>query len=395
MVVNCLPLYDPPDEEVQATAAAAAAAATSGGDEDAGKHSPPHTDTRSTLIKARSMESITSSQLGDDETHRTDGEVATPPRRKSSKFGAHYTVTVNNTPTSSTTADGDCEPTENYKTTSSGETDHDMQANSATQPPATDDDDKPTENDKQSSLAQREVASQSDGAAITEEGSADSAKGDKGNKEESETSGTNDETAVAKSDHVQPDGKHNGTEEVKLKSNEKGGEDGAEKEHTKLRKTQSERSSLSPEGDLSDSGEVHDGLSVNYIQDPFVVPQLKRSSGSVSFFTHTISTPIIGAVVTNPAQSGKDNEELSSENREKSLSTIKPPILEEANSLLQQSGSSPPTAPTQSSSPLTTSPPPGATTSSQAPSTQLALPCLLYTSPSPRDATLSRMPSSA
>ena len=400
MVVNCLPLYDPLDEEARARAA----------HEDVdgrGKRAASQSGGRSKLIKARSMESIASSQMGDEDTEsKTVGGVATPPRRKGSQF-IHYSVTVHDKPTSSSTqptaSSGSAQPAEGVVAHGNGEA---------------------------------ESESDSDNVKVTNE---------------SESSVTvKVEPAEENSAVVEDREKLGESDEVRQKPSKK--KEGEQREHTRLHKARSVRTSLSPDGEGSDSED--NSFSVEYVQDPFIVPQLKRSSGSVSFYhppspgsatspraiaaSKTRSTSARdetllerscenklddeptekceedGATVSNGTDEGHgggvseqtDKEETSGEvveieregasgkgeetekegasgegeltSREKSLSTTKPPLVEETATILQQSASGSPTAPNESSPPsLSTSvppPSPGATAQAPPPSNDLALP---------------------
>ena len=419
MVVNCLPLYQPPDEEAQASA-----------DSNLEPLSPFHTNGGSKLIKARSMESISSSQLGDDEGQhdaKTVGEVATPPRRKSSKF-CHYSVTVHNVPVLQPAASEIHE--EKQQSVDDDNSGVKSQTNdvpqSSTEAEITENADKAKDNDGKktddsvSSSGETAAAGRSDvvqgeneESTNTEEGKENSTNESKeAKKEEQETSHCDDlvrdgSTAEGKTEPTEAENKLEVSEEVKSKP-EVNDDELEQQKHTKLQKTRSERASLSPDGDLSDSGD--DGFSVNYVQDPFVVPQLKRSSGSVSFYALNIPTAV-ETISISSAHSVRDEVllETSIENklestslekseeasataadktdgasgegepasREKSLSTAKPLILVETNTILQQSSSSGPTALAQTSpSPTTPSPPSSPEAKVQAPPTssgQLAI----------------------
>ena len=408
MVVNCLPLYEPPDEEAWANA-----------DSDLRPLSPSHnnSDGRSKLIKARSMESICSSQLGDNEDRdsaRTTGEVATPPRRKASKF-AHYSVTVHDKPLSSSNAttsqpvaNNESEKCEENEQTVDDQSGAKLQT-SAEPRNTKDNDEKKTDkhvvssNDKTAAGDPDVVQVEKEHSTNTEKGNVNSvSESEEGKKEEQEFSSNGmvrDETAAERK--PEPENKLEGSGEVVKSKPEANGDDSEQRKHTKLQKTHSERASLSPDGDLSDSED--NGFSVNYIQDPFVVPQLKRSSGSVSFY-YSPNLPTVGATETTAISSTHNVRdeallEMSSENklestsleksedtitdkadgatgegepanREKSLSTTKSPILLETDSILQQSASSSPTTPAESSlSPVTSSPPSSPDATAQAPPT--------------------------
>ena len=411
MVVNCLPLYQPPDEEAQAS--------TDGSQE------PLSPSRSSKLIKARSMESISSSQLGDDEgpqDTKTVGEVATPPRTKSSKF-SHYSVTVHNVPVSEPAAASNGGETHEEKQKSvegdnSGEKSQTSEASQGEVSAAsTEDADKAKDNDGKKTTDEGVSSSGETAAAVGSSDDVMQAENDdsttnaeksketstienkEAKKEEQESDLVSDGSAAErKTEPGEAGNKFENSEEVKSKI-EVNVMEAEQQKHTKLQKTHSERSSLSPDGDLSDSED--NGFSVNYVQDPFVVPQLKRSSGSVSFYAPNIPTVAITETTSvSSAHSVRDETllEMSAENkldtasldkseeasatatdgdktdgasgeggeepagREKSLSTAKPPILVETNTILQQSASSGPTAPVQ-----TTPPPPASSPPSSSP----------------------------
>lgn len=424
MVVNCLPLYQPLDEESQASA-----------ESDQEPLPPSHNDSngRSKLIKARSMESISSSQLGDDEGQHEDktvGEVATPPRRKSSKF-SHYSVTVHNVSVSASnavatsqlsTSDESEKREEKQQSVDDDSSGVKSQTNGVPQSNgkiATEDADKAKENNGKKTNEGGEGAAAAGTSDTAQAESKESTNAKKGNenspneskeakKEEQETSDNDfvrDGPATeGKSEPTEAENKLETSEEVKSKPEVNDSESELQK-HTKLQKTRSERASLSPDGDQSDSED--NGFSVNYIQDPFVVPQLKRSSGSVSFYAPNIPTMATAETTSvSSAHNVRDETllEMSTENkksestslekseeasttadktdgasgegepasREKSLSTAKPPILLETDSILQQSVSSGPTAPSQTSlSPTTSSPPLSPKAKVQAPPTTI------------------------
>ena len=414
MVVNCLPLYQPPDEEAQAST-----------DSHLEPLSPSHNNDsngRSKLIKARSMESISSSQLGDDEGQhdaKTVGEVATPPRRKSTKF-SHYSVTVHNVSASNVVATA--QPAASNEGEKHEEKQQSMdddssevksqiidapQSNGEVSAETTGDADKAKENDGKktdegvSSSDETAAAGSSDVAQAeieestnTEKANENSSNESKEAKQEKQETSQNDDLVrdgSAAEGESEPTEAENKFETLEVKSKpEVNDSESEQQKHMKLQKTRSERASLSPDGDLSDS--EHNGFSVNYVQDPFVVPQLKRSSGSVSFYAPNIpAVATVETIAISSAHNIRDDTllETSTENklestslekteeasttadktdgasgedevatREKSLSTAKPLILVETDSILQQSASSGPTAPTQTSlSPTTSSPP--------------------------------------
>ena len=418
MVVNCLPLYQPPDEAAQASAGS--------------NHSPSHNIGSSKLIKARSMESISSSQLGDDEGQydpKTVGEVATPPRRKSSKFN-HYSVTAHSVPVSQPAASNGTEIHEDkQQSTDDDNSGAKSQAGEASQSSAetTENADKAKDSDGKksddgiSSGGETAAVGSSDGVVQAENSeSTNTEKGKENLTNESEEAKKEEQETDLVSDGASADGKTEPTEaENKLETSEEvkskpevNDSEAEQHKHTRLQKTRSERASLSPDGDLSDSED--NGFSVNYIQDPFVVPQLKRSSGSVSFYAPNIPTVAASeAMAISSTHNVRDETllEMSAENkldsassekseedsaatdggksdgasgegeptsREKSLSTAKPLILVETNTLLQQSATGGgPTAPAQTSpSPTTSSPPSSPEAKTQAPPTsngQLAI----------------------
>ena len=419
MVVNCLPLYQPPDEEAQASA---------------DSNVEPLSSSRSSkLIKARSMESISSSQLGDNEgpdDTKTVGEVATPPRTKSSKF-SHYSVTVHNVsvPEPAAASNGGEVHEEKQQSVDGDNSGEKSQTTEAPQgevgAASTEDADKAKDDDRKkmdegiSSSGETAAAVGSSDNVVqaenddlttnTEETKETSTNENKeAKKEEQESDLVSDGSAAGrKSEPREAESKFENSEEVKSKPEV----EAEQQKHTKLQKTHSERASLSPDGDLSDSED--NGFSVNYVQDPFVVPQLKRSSGSVSFYAPNI--PTVAATETSSvssAHSVRDETllEMSTENkldsvssdkseeasatatdndktdgasreegeptgREKSLSTAKPPILVETNTILQQSASSGPTVHPQATLPPTASSPPSSSpeAKAQAPPTPSAV----------------------
>ena len=416
MVVNCLPLYEPPDEEAKLntdhernSVSCSLEAGKSRGNSG-----------RSKLIKARSLESITSSQLDDNDGEhevKTVGVVATPPRTKASKF-SHYSVTVHSVPASNGSAttqsksDGESEKhTEGQQTVegessqrsqkdstipqsngevgasesvgdadkmkhSTGEsTDEPVRGNGGGGPDAA------VESSDVAQVEGEQSANAENGACSVAHPTADESKGAKQEKMK-----LSDCDLVRNGADGEGEGEgescHELSEEVKSKPEAVNVESSSElgrQKHTKVQKTHSERASVSPDGDLSDSEDT--GFSVNYIQDPFAVPNLKRSSGSVSFYAPNIHTVGVSeATVENPTHSvGSETLlELSSENkleatslekdevtnttadkedeasgegepqgRDKSSSTAKPSILIETDSILQQSASGDPTAPAQ------------------------------------------------
>ena len=412
MVVNCLPLYDPPDEDARA----AAAAATNDVSDGNGQKTPKQSGARSTLIKARSMESIASSQLGDEDTNSKEvGEVATPPRRKGSKF-AHYSVTVHDkptssaaettTPTSNGTVQSDASEAETTTPTSTGTVQSDVGEAETTTPTST--------GTVQSDVGEAETTTPtSTGTVQSDAGVAEPLESncDVGQEKESEPDRAKNgereksdpqvnitvEAAEEESSDDEGEGEKVPEESEVVKRKPKNKEEG---EHPRLQKTRSQNFSQSPERETSDSEE--NGFSVKYIQDSFISPQLKRSSGSVSFYAPAIPSTIT-ASASGASAAGHDvkdetlledsmenkledttaekqEEETTSETpdekvvvatltvtdpsqseaagRDKSLSTAKPPLLKETDSFLQTSAtSSSPSAPAQSSSSPLTAPP--------------------------------------
>jgi hypothetical protein len=389
------------------------------------------------------MESICSSQLGDDEGQqdtKTVGEVATPPRKKSSKF-SHYSVTVHNVPVPKPAAPSSNEGKIHEEKLQSVDGDNSGGKLQTTEVPqscagevsaestegadkANDDGGNKTTEEAVSSGGETAAAAvgSSDGVVQAEnDDSTNTGKGketstnesEEAKKEEQESDlvhGSDGSAAEGKTEPKEAENKLENSE-VKSKPEMNVGETEQQK-HAKLQKTRSERASLSPDGDLSDS---EDGFSVNYVQDPFVVPQLKRSSGSVSFYAPNI--PTVATVETSSvssAHSVRDETllEMSAENkldlvssdkseeasatatdadktdgasgdggdkpasREKSLSTAKPPIIVETNTILQQSASSGPTAPAQTTPPPVAPSPPSSSpeAKAQAPPTSSAVP---------------------
>lgn len=426
MVVNCLPLYEPPDEEARASATA--------DNEQGGQRSSSHRGGRSTLIKARSMESISSSQLGDEETEQVVGDAATPPRRKSSKF-AHYSVTVHTSSSVSraaveeeqalTSKDATQRTTSDSVTTEPSTSNGPSAISGDTEPPASSGDTEPPANDghvqpsppSAPPQSSGDVASIREGGAELANANGEGTKESDRNQEEGSEAGETEIVALEKKpDLEQPESQpaivqegesdavsgsnERETEECGVGSNGQIGEgavgdsevlgeseevkqkpqrrESEHRDHSRLQKTRSMRQSLSPEGDGSDS-EEH-GFSVNYVQDPHVLPELKRSSGSVSFFTPTAnagagSKSTVKEMLLEMSDENrlddepeeKDEKATTEEvagqagaeatSREKSLSTAKPPLIEETDSILQKSASTTPTAPAQTSAPPTTSPP--------------------------------------
>ena len=436
MVVNCLPLYEPPDEEAQAAATE---------NETARQQFLSHTGLRTTLIKARSMESISSSQLGDEETNLTVGGGATPPRRKSASKFTHHSAMVNSLSPNSAhmTSDGS---TTNTTTQPITKDDDDTEStiikgttepasNGTTEPISTDDHCNGIsaagvqESNEKQTKARDEVAKEYD-ERITEENETGGSvrletavlKLDIERPKEESTSAQVDGSNSANGSSVKEKEEYEGgngtqkgdvdnsvvesgleeSEKVKQKPIEE--ENSEQHEHTRFQKTRSMRQSLSPDGDMSDS-EVN-AFSVSFIQDPVILPQLKRSSGSVSFYAPPAEVVAIG--MKSDRSIGRALLEMSGENkledgrtekgeeavndvvdttaashtvaeptnREKSLSTAKPALIEEADSIIQKSASSIPTAPVQTSpSHSTPSPSPSKATSQTPPSSngQLAL----------------------
>ena len=409
MVVNCLPLYQPPNE-----------AALAGAEARGNRRSSSASGGRSRLIKARSMESISSSQLGDEEHQQAVGGVATPPRRKASQF-SHYSITVHNrvdttTPEQSPGEDTPCTliepPADDTPCTLSEPLADDApctlsepQANGHAVGNSTEENTEieiktgVEEEEVECSLAGEGVAA-ADEASISQqpesgaEGStSDMADESRGNEESDRPGGddvkTETATAAESSNLEQAEDDDVLSEEVKAKPS-----DGKSNEsrHRRLTKSRSARTSLSPEVDTSDSEEA--GFSVSYVQDQHIAPQLKRSSGSVSFFMPPTSTSPKSGTLEGACQAVKETLlEMSGENkldddegeggggggvegelpqsREKSLSTAKPPLLEETDSILQKSATViSPTAPTQLATPLSASTPPTVGDTAQAPPTQ-------------------------
>ena len=397
MVVNCLPLYQPPNE-----------AALAGAEARGNRRSSSASGGRSRLIKARSMESISSSQLGDEEHQQVVGGVATPPRRKASQF-SHYSITVHNrvdttTPEQSSPGeDTPCtlgEPPADDAPCTLSEPQANGHAVGNTTEENTEGEIKTgveEEEEEECSLAGEGVAAvEEDSISQQPESCAEGSTSDMTNEsrgnEESDRPGGDDvktETATAaeSSNLEQAEDDDVLSEEVKAKPS-----DGKSNEsrHRRLTKSRSARTSLSPEVDTSDSEEA--GFSVSYVQDQHIAPQLKRSSGSVSFFMPPTSTSPKSGTLEGARQAVKETLlEMSGENkldddegeggggaegelpqsREKSLSTAKPPLLEETDSILQKSATViSPTAPAQSATPLSASTPPTVGDTAQAPPAQ-------------------------
>ena len=394
MVVNCLPLYEPPDEEARA-------AATENG--TARQPFLSYTGARTTLIKARSMESISSSMLGDEETDLTVGGGATPPRRKSASKFTHHSAKVNNLSSNSvhTTIDGTTDSSTTNITTQPITIDEGTELTivKATTESASNDTANPTstnghgngisaagvpESDAKQAKPRDEVTKECDGE-ITEESELGGSvrletaalKPDvEQNKEEStgaQVDGSNsangsstkkkdehkDGSRMQKGDVENSDvanGPEEESEEVKQKPKEE--ENSKQHEHTRFQKTRSMRQSLSPEGDMSDSEE--NAFSVNFVQDPVVLPQLKRSSGSVSFYAPPAE---VGAIaIKSDHNIGRALLEMSGENKledeqtEKGVEIVN--VVEEADSILQKLASSVPSAPVQTTPSHSTLPTP-------------------------------------
>ena len=379
MVVNCLPLYQPPNEEAQAEAEAAA------GDGSGQRRSSSCSGSRSKLIKARSMESITSSQLGDEEhDSKVGGGIATPPRRKTSLF-SHYSVTIHNRVDVSAVQQSTARPSDHSTESEAPKANGSGAQDNVAVVQEGKGEEKIVDEGEGSRCVNVEVAVEE--ASTSQQPESDAANGE-GNsaplangRQDSDRPGGDDisnEVQVVKSDDqdsLQAQDNIQLSEEVKAKPDSKN------RHHPKLQKSRSARTSLSPDVDTSDSEE--NAFSVNYVEDQFLVPQLKRSSGSVSFYTPPITISQKSELSCSSGEGVKETLlEMSGENkldddqeeggggggggasegtpmgRDKSLSTAKPPLLEEADSILQTSASSSPTAPAQSATPLSTSPPP-------------------------------------